>query len=453
MTEQTDNDRPIYEAKNKKSFLRPYVNTFWIVIADIDSADFLFFNEDKAVCPGFTNQMNWNYKVGNDLDVMFLKDNRINFKCKQHQIRKVTSISTSNKAVIDSKKPATINTPKFDANGCCVNLKIEMPISYDADTYTKPYQNQGFKGESYYYENSDGRAIRKLGTLWGVETKFMSGQYKAYVGGDLKCPENGAGNWLMMSGGKWINQPKFKVTCSKSFSPTTTQSTTTTRVTTTTTTKTKAATNTRSDGCCDAYIFNGPGTVNDILFADNSRADGYSWKNEKRTFSYLSSKYFVYGFNYSLTEVKCYTAKTRTTGLCPDSNTITGWKCLVNGAWTSAELSVKCSVPPTTAKPTTTTVKTTRKTTITKPATIRTTSKAKFITTFKPTTTTRPVIKGKTAEGCCKQLLIQNHQIPSLPKDYFVSILPKDQGWLYNRLIFQPMYSKSVFNVSSTECS
>ena len=95
LTEQTDNDRPIYEAKNKKSYLRPYVNTFWIVIADIDSADFLFFNEDKALCPGFTNQMNWNYKVGNDLDVMFLKDNRINFKCKQHQIRKVASTSAS----------------------------------------------------------------------------------------------------------------------------------------------------------------------------------------------------------------------------------------------------------------------------------------------------------------------------------------------------------------------
>ena len=427
MTEQTDNDRPIYEAKNKKSYLRPYVNTFWIVIADIDSADFLFFNEDKAVCPGFANQMNWNYKFGNDLDVMFLKDNRINFKCKQHQIRKVTSTSTSNDAVADST-PATNNSPKFDANGCCLDLKIEMPMSYDANTYTKPYQNQGFKGESYYYENADGRAIRKLGTLWGVETKFMSGQYKAYVGGDLKCPENGGANWLTMSGGKWINQPKFRVTCS--FSPATTQSTTTTVSTRATTTSrtTKAAIITRPDGCCNAYILNGPGTVNDILFADNSRTDGYSWKNEKRTFSYLSGKYFVYGFNYSITEVKCYAAKTKTTGLCPDNNTITGWKCLVNGAWTSAELSIKCSVPPTTTKSTTTTVTTTRQSTATTRATIRTTSKAKFVTTFKPSTTTRRMVKGKTAEGCCKRLLIQNHQIPNLPIDYFVSILPKDQG-------------------------
>ena len=428
MTEQTDNDRPIYEAKNKKSYLRPYVNTFWIVIADIDSADFLFFNEDKAVCPGFANQMNWNYKFGNDLDVMFLKDNRINFKCKQHQIRKVTSTSTSNDAVADSNTPATNNSPKFDANGCCLDLKIEMPMSYDANTYTKPYQNQGFKGESYYYENADGRAIRKLGTLWGVETKFMSGQYKAYVGGDLNCPENGGANWLTMSGGKWINQPKFRVTCS--FSPATTQSTTTTVSTRATTTSrtTKAAIITRPDGCCNAYILNGPGTVNDILFADNSRTDGYSWKNEKRTFSYLSGKYFVYGFNYSITEVKCYAAKTKTTGLCPDNNAITGWKCLVNGAWTSAELSIKCSVPPTTTKSTTTTVTTTRQSTATTRATIRTTSKAKFVTTFKPSTTTRPIVKGKTAEGCCKQLLIQNHQIPNLPIDYFVSILSKDQG-------------------------
>ena len=441
MTEQTDNDRPIYEAKNKKSYLRPYVNTFWIVIADIDSADFLFFNEDKAVCPGFTNQMNWNYKVGNDLDVMFLKDNRINFKCKQHQIRKVASTSTSsnNKGVNDSRKPSTTNNaPTTDANGCCLDLKIEMPTSYDAETYMRPYQNQGFKGESYYYENSSGRAIRKLGTLWGVETKFMSGQYKAYVGGDLKCPENGAGNWLMMSGGKWINQPNFKVTCANSVS--TTVSTTTSRLTTTTTMKTtKPTMSSRSDGCCDAYIFNGPGTVNDILFTDKSRTDGYSWKNEKRTFSYLSSKYFVYGYNYSITEVKCYAAKTKTTGLCPDNNTITGWKCLVNGVWTSAELSVKCSVPPTTTRATTTMVTTARKTTVTTQATqatVRTTSKAKFITTFKPSTTTKPIIKGKTAEGCCKQLLIQNHQIPNLPNDYFVSILSKAQGQVYRQIRF-----------------
>ena len=79
-------------------------------------------------------------------------------------------------------------------------------------------------------------------------------------------------------------------------------------------------------------------------------------------------------------------------------------------------------------KSTTTTVITTRQSTTTTRATIRTTSKAKFVTTFKPSTTTRPIVKGKTAEGCCKQLLIQNHQISNLPIDYFVSILSKDQG-------------------------
>lgn len=435
LTEHQDKGKPIYEARNGQSYLRPYINMYWIVTKDVRSADFIYFNEDSSICPTYANQLKWNYKSGSSKDFHFEHDNRIQFVCKQTKVKKATGMSevTTTKVPNTTAKTEVTKTDK----GCCVSVKVDIPEDKNPGDYAGLYE---FDSDGNHYRNRVSvRTMMKVHSYWALAQDKDTAAYKLYHMSNVDCPEMAThGQWKVLHNGNWVGDKNIRVTCAVSTVATTRVTTTTTRMATTqSTTVTTRTTPSDDSSCCQTIIIDRGDSRSVELQKSASHEHGWISLATKNTFT-VQNQYAVFGFDYSISQVACYAKLKTSDKLCP-SRIAAEWKCL-DGSWNSApNFRISCKPKPTTAPITTTrTVKSTVKTTAstTQQTTTATTKRQLSLgTTAKPTTTPKVVAKSssKTVEGCCKRLILRNHAVSTLPSLYKLKVNENEDNKWFNK--------------------